>query len=442
MHLQIPEKANEIIHILQDAGYEAYVVGGCVRDALLGREAADWDITTSALPEQVKGLFRRTLDTGLQHGTVTVMLEREGFEVTTYRIDGEYEDGRHPRQVQFTPSLSEDLRRRDFTINAMAYNDREGLVDLFGGREDLEGGVIRCVGDPTERFSEDALRILRAVRFGAQLGFSIQKETRQAMETLAGNLRKISAERIQAELTKILVSPHPEILGVAYEAGITAVILPEFDRCMETEQNTPYHCYNVGEHTLHALTQIRPDKVLRLTMLLHDMGKPGSRIKDERGVDHFYGHGLAGEKLAERILRRLRFDNETIRQVRRLVLCHDDRQENPTARWVRRAVFRIGEDLFPYYLEVRRADILAQNPAFREKSLKNLEQVEALYRNILEEKNCVSLKGLAVTGHDLIEAGVEPGKPVGETLNRLLELVMDHPEYNKKEYLLEQIKRV
>ncbi|MCI8416780.1 MAG: CCA tRNA nucleotidyltransferase [Lachnospiraceae bacterium] len=442
MHLQIPENAKQIIHTLHTAGYQAYVVGGCVRDALLGREAADWDITTSALPWQVKGLFRRTLDTGLRHGTVTVMLDREGFEVTTYRIDGEYEDGRHPKEVQFTPCLTEDLRRRDFTINAMAYNDKDGLVDVFGGQEDLRNGVIRCVGNARERFSEDALRILRAVRFSAQLNFQIEEETRQAMEELAGNLKKISAERVQTELVKLLISPHPETLRTAYETGITAVVLPEFDSCMEMPQQNPYHCYSVGEHTLVALTKIRADKVLRLAMLLHDIGKPLTHTIDSKGTDHFYGHGPEGEKLASQILHRLKFDNETIRQVRKLVLYHDERQKAPTARWVRRAICRIGSDLFSSYLEVRRADILAQNPIYWEENLKNLECVEKLYQQILEEENCISRKDLAVSGKDLIEAGVEPGKQVGVILAELLELVIDYPEYNEKEYLLKQIKRV
>ena len=442
MQIQIPEKAAHIIHTLQAAGYEAYVVGGCVRDAILGRKAADWDITTSALPQEVKALFPRTLDTGLRHGTVTVMLEREGFEVTTYRVDGEYEDGRHPKEVIFTPSLAEDLKRRDFTINAMAYNETEGLKDIFGGLNDLENGVIRCVGEARERFSEDALRILRAVRFSAQLGFSIAENTREAMKELAENLRKISAERIQAELVKLLVSPHPETLRTAYETGITAVLLPEFDRCMETPQENPHHCFHVGEHTLRALTGVRPDKVLRLAMLFHDMGKAKTRQRDETGIDHFYGHGAVSEEIAADILHRLRFDNDTLYKVRRLVRFHDDWEKNPTPRQVRRLVSRIGDELFPLYLEMRKGDILAQNPIYWEEKLENLAEVERLYGRILEEKNCLSLKDLAVTGHDLIQAGVTPGKQVGEGLRELLELVIDHPEYNQKEYLLKQIKGV
>ena len=232
MILEIPKNAEIVLHTLENAGYEAYVVGGCVRDSILGRKPDDWDITTSAKPEQVKALFHRTVDTGLQHGTVTVLMEKEGYEVTTYRVDGEYEDGRHPKEVTFTASLEEDLKRRDFTINAMAYNPSRGLVDLFGGLEDIQGKIIRCVGDPLERFTEDALRIMRAVRFSAQLGFTIEDETRKALGVLAPNLKHVSAERIQVELVKLLVSPHPDYLRVAYETGITAEFLPEFDACI------------------------------------------------------------------------------------------------------------------------------------------------------------------------------------------------------------------
>ena len=251
MVINLPEKVKYIIDRITQAGYEAYAVGGCIRDSVLGREPDDWDITTSARPQQVKELFRRTVDTGIAHGTVTVMLDKEGFEVTTYRIDGEYEDHRHPREVQFTSRLVEDLQRRDFTINAMAYNDISGLVDAFDGLGDIRRGVIRCVGCAEERFEEDALRILRALRFSAQLGYSIEEETEQAIRGLAPSLRAISAERIQTELVKLLTSPHPDYLRQAYDMGVTAVILPELDRCMETPQNHPHHCYTVGEHILH-----------------------------------------------------------------------------------------------------------------------------------------------------------------------------------------------
>lgn len=439
MQIQIPEKVNQVINVLTEAGFEAYVVGGCVRDAILGREANDWDITTNAKPEQVKALFPRTVDTGIQHGTVTVLLGKEGFEVTTYRIDGEYADSRHPKEVIFTPSLLEDLKRRDFTINAMAYNEKEGLVDAFDGMGDLKRRQIRCVGNPKERFTEDALRILRAVRFSAQLNFSIEPETKAAISRFAPNLSRISAERIQTEMVKLLTSPHPEVWRTVYETGITAVILPEFDACMRTPQNNPHHCWSVGEHTLRALEQVEADKVLRLAVLLHDIGKPQTRTTDEKGLDHFICHGEVGEEMAGKILRRLKFDNDTRKAVKHLVKVHDYFQMEPTQKGVRRAVFKIGEDSFPDYLKVRRADILAQNPAMQQEKLEQLARIEAVYQKILEEKNCLSLKELAVTGKDLIEAGIEPGPQLGERLNQLLELVIENPEYNTREILLKRI---
>jgi len=439
MRIQIPEKVNMVVNRLTEAGFEAYVVGGCVRDAILGRVANDWDITTNAKPEQVKELFVRTVDTGIQHGTVTVMLGKEGFEVTTYRIDGEYTDSRHPKEVIFTPSLLEDLKRRDFTINAMAYNDRDGLVDAFDGLGDLKRKQIRCVGNPEERFTEDALRILRAVRFSAQLDFEIEAQTKAAISKFAPSLSKISAERIQVEVVKLLTSSHPEVWRTVYETGISAVILPEFDACMETPQNNPHHCYTVGEHTLRTLEQVEADKVLRLTMLLHDIGKPARRTTDEAGVDHFIGHGVLGEEMANDILRRLKFDNETRKRVKHLVKVHDYRQITLNQRGVRRAVFKIGEDCFEDYLKVRKADILAQSPDLQQEKLDVLEQTESLYRKILEEKNCLSLKDLAVTGRDLIEAGVQPGPQLGGILNRLLEMVIEEPEKNTKEELLKNI---
>ena len=313
--IQIPEQVNFILNSLNEAGYEAFVVGGCVRDALLGREPHDWDITTSALPSKVKEIFGRTIDTGLKHGTMTVMIDTEGYEVTTYRVDGVYEDGRHPREVTFTPSLREDLQRRDFTINAMAYGVKEGLVDLFGGRQDLASGLIRAVGDPMKRFSEDALRIMRAVRFSAQLGYEIEEKTLKAASALAPNLQKISSERIRDELEKTLLSERPDLLSTAWKAGITKEFLPEFDRCMETPQNNPHHCYTVGEHTLKGVSLIRRDRILRLTMLLHDIGKPAVRTTDEKGIDHFYGHPSVSREMAVQILRRLKYDNDTIRKV-------------------------------------------------------------------------------------------------------------------------------
>ena len=435
LKIRIPEQVNTILDKLHQSGHEAYVVGGCVRDALLGREPNDWDITTSALPSEVKEIFPRTIDTGLKHGTVTVLIGRESFEVTTYRVDGVYEDGRHPKQVTFTPSLSEDLRRRDFTINAMAYDPGSGLVDLFGGQEDLTDGVIRAVGDPVQRFTEDALRILRAFRFAAQLGYSIDPETLRAASSLSRNLEKISSERIREELEKILLSDNPDILMKAYKAGITAVFLPEFDVCMETPQNNPHHCYDVGEHTIWSTALIRKDRIRRLTMLLHDFGKPGTRTTDDRGIDHFRGHPEESYRIAKTILRRLKYDNDTYRKVTTLVRYHDLRMRL-TEPAVRKAIVRVGEDLFPLYLEIQHADTMAQSLFQRDDKLAYTAELRRIYNRIMFRGDCLNLKDLAVNGSDIIAAGVRPGREVGSILAQMLEDVLNVPEHNDKGYLM------
>lgn len=440
MEIQLPEKVNMIIRKLKRHGYDAFAVGGCVRDSILGREPGDWDITTSAKPEQVKALFSHTIDTGIQHGTVTVMMDKEGFEVTTYRIDGEYEDARHPKDVVFTGNLLEDLKRRDFTINAMAYNDEEGLVDVFGGIEDLKRGIIRCVGDGEERFREDALRMMRAVRFAAQLGFQIDDSTRAAILALAPTLKKISAERIQMELVKLVVSPHPELIQILYDTGIADVILPEFSVMMQTTQRNPHHIYTVGEHTIRAMQQIRADKILRLTMLFHDVAKPPCRTEDENGIHHFHGHPEMGAQMTRDILRRLKFDNETIQRVTALVRAHDDRPPLG-GRSIRRAIYRNGEEQYPALFEVKRADILAQSAFLQQEKLLYVDQYERIYRQIRAKGQCLSLKDLAVKGSDLIAAGMKPGKEIGQVLNRMLQEVLENPEKNKKEVLLEMWRR-
>lgn len=439
MKIELPRKVIMIINNLQLHGYEAFAVGGCVRDSILCRKPEDWDITTSARPEEIKRLFRRTVDTGIEHGTVTVMIGREGFEVTTYRVDGLYEDSRHPKDVTFTASLEEDLRRRDFTINAMAYNDEVRLVDVFGGMRDLNHHLIRCVGDPMERFSEDALRILRAVRFSAQLAFPIEKNTAQAVRELAPTLKNISAERIQVELVKLLMSDHPDLIQDAYELGITKVILPEWDAMVGVEQRTRHHKYDVAGHTLHALKNVKKDKILRLTMLFHDMGKPSMKTTDEKGVDHFKGHAIVSEEIARSVLRRLKFDNDTVKKVTRLVCYHDYRIE-ATPPNVRRAMNRIGVELFPYYLAVCMADVKAQSPYKRRAKIENIVAMREIYQETLINDHCVTLRQLAVSGRDLMDLGMQPGKQMGDMLNELLELVLDKPEMNEKEKLCNYVK--
>ena len=439
MKIELPKKVQMIIQNLQLHGYEAYAVGGCVRDSILARRPEDWDITTSAKPEEIKKLFRRTVDTGIEHGTVTVLIGKDSFEVTTYRIDGVYEDSRHPKEVIFTNQLEEDLRRRDFTINAMAYNDEVRLVDAFGGMKDLNHHLIRCVGNAEERFSEDALRILRAVRFSAQLDFPIEEQTAEAVKKLTPSLKNISAERIQVELVKLLTSNHPEKIQDAYNLGITKIILPEWDAMVGVEQKTPHHKYDVAEHTLHALKNVKKDKILRLTMLFHDMGKPSMKTTDEKGVDHFKGHALVSEEIARKILRRLKFDNDTVKKVTRLVCYHDYRIE-ATPKNVRRAMNRIGVELFPYYLAVRMADVKAQSPYRRREKIENIVAIREVYQETLLNGDCVTLRDLAVGGRDLMELGMQPGRELGSMLSELLEWVIDEPECNKKEILCEYVK--
>lgn len=437
IYIEIPEKAERILHILHENGYEAYVVGGCVRDSILGRKPGDWDITTSASPQQVKALFARTIDTGIQHGTVTVMDGRDGFEVTTYRIDGVYEDCRHPKEVVFTSSLTEDLRRRDFTINAMAYSPESGLVDEFGGLDDLKNKRIRCVGDPKERFSEDALRMMRAVRFAAQLGFELTQDVKDAIREMADALDFVSAERIQTELVKLIVSPNPHWIRLAYECGITSVIMPQFDRIMVQRQNNSHHIYTTGVHTLVALHHVPADKILRLTMLFHDMGKPDCVVTDENDKDHFKGHAAYSEKVARKIMKDLKFDNDTLNKVCNLVRNHSW-YPKLTGKDVRFCAYQMGPELFDSFLLVKRADINAHHPDVVEQKLAYLREVEHIWNDVKLHGDCLSLKELELSGRDLIGDGMEPGPKIGELLDRLLEEVLEFPERNKKEYLLER----
>ena len=458
MKINIPAGARYIINALTGHGYEAYIVGGCVRDSLLGKQPNDWDITTSATPWQVKEIFHRTVDTGIQHGTVTVLVDKKyaesseketeqerdirhtdyAYEVTTYRVDGKYENHRRPTEVAFTVSLEEDLKRRDFTINAMAYNDADGIIDIFGGQEDLKCGVIRCVGSPEERFGEDALRILRAVRFAAQLGFEIAGDTQDAMRKQAKYLHDISAERIQVELTKLLLSDHPDMLVCAYEIGLTQVFLPEFDRMMETEQNNPYHLYSVGRHTVKVIEHVPANMILRYAALLHDVGKPETRTTDEDGVDHFYGHQKKSEQMAGDILRRLKLDNHTIDAVRNLVLNHDYgiNGDDIGMKAFRRFLGHLGKDNFEDFITIRKADMAGQSDYNLEARSRSIHEMEHMYRTVVEEQQCIRIADLAIGGRDLIDLGMKPGRDIGDMLHMLLEQVLDDPKKNDREQLL------
>lgn len=441
MRIDLPRDVNYIIETLYSNGYEAYAVGGCVRDTLLGRTPKDWDITTSAKPEEVKALFNHTIDTGILHGTVTVMLNHEGYEVTTYRIDGEYEDARHPKEVTFTANLVEDLKRRDFTINAMAYNHKVGLVDEFDGVKDLENKIIRCVGNPMDRFSEDALRMLRAVRFAAQLGFSIEDKTQEAVKALAPTIRKVSAERIQVELVKLVTSEHPDEMRTVYELGLTKIFMPEFDTMMETKQLNKHHMYTVGEHSIQSMLNIRADKVLRLTMLLHDVGKPKCRSTGEDGQEHYYNHPKVGADISKDILKRLKFDNDTIDRCYKLILYHDDRPAM-TQRSIRKSISKIGLQQYPSLFEVKYADTMAQSMYKRDEKLNYLEEYKAIFKDIIDSGQCVEKKSLAIGGKELMEIGMKPGKEMGLVLEKLYEKVLEEPEMNTEENLIEYAHKI
>lgn len=401
--IQIPENVQLILDTLMEHGYEAYAVGGCVRDAVLGRIPNDWDITTSAKPLEVKGLFRKTIDTGIAHGTVTVMINHIGYEVTTYRIDGEYEDGRHPKNVEFTGNLIEDLKRRDFTINAMAYNHVQGLVDAFDGISDIRCRQIKCVGNPIDRFNEDALRILRAIRFAAGLDFEIEDQTKEAIETLAGNLQKISKERIQAELEKLLMSNHPEKLKIAYETGVSAVILPELNRVMNME---------LGDVVIELLCNIEKNHYLRWAALLC----------------------LTGQKDCVEILKELKFDNKTVDIVSRIT--EAARKKIPSEYSdIRRSIYEIGEDIYECYLAFMKY-FVRYSISGQSVNQTDMEQWENRYYEIMDKKQCISMKMLDLNGRDLIELGVPRGEKVGEELCKLLYLVLEEPELNDRDKLI------
>ena len=442
MKIQIPKDAKFILDKLHQAGFEAYVVGGCVRDSLLGDVPHDWDITTNALPLQVKELFGRTVDTGLKHGTVTVMRGNTGYEVTTYRMDGDYSDGRHPDNVTFVLNLEEDLKRRDFTINAMAYNDKDGLVDMFGGCDDLKNGIIRCVGSAGDRFSEDALRMLRAVRLAARFGYSLDPEVTDAIKKLAPTLSKVSAERITSEFVKLITSDHPEMILTLYETGLTKVFFPEFDEAMNTPQNHPHHCYNVGVHMVEAMKNSGNDPIVRLAMILHDIGKPRTLSVDKNGITHFYNHPQVSSDMAKEILQRWKLDNDTIRRVCRLVRYHDYGIGRTVTESLIRKAMSIFEDDFELLLEVNRADILAQSDFKKQEKLDANKKYGEISRKILEENQCFRLKDLAINGKDLMEAGAKPGPGMGEILKKLFDAVLEDPSLNDREVLLKMAKEM
>lgn len=438
--MNIPSGALTILKTFRQAGFKAYVVGGCVRDSILGRIPGDWDICTSALPEETKGLFGKTVDTGIKHGTVTVLLEGESYEVTTFRQDGEYLDHRKPKEVTFVRSLTEDLRRRDFTVNAMAMDEFGVISDPFGGQEDLKCGLLRAVGDGNLRFQEDALRILRGLRFSAQLGFSLEENTVLAMKNSRHLLKSISGERTYQELCKLITAPHAVSVLRAYP-DIIGEVLPEILPTLGFCQHTPYHHLDVWEHTLAALEAAPEDLYIRWTMLLHDLGKPETFSVDENGQGHFYGHAEKSEEMARRIFGRLHTDNLTRDTVSLLVASHGDMLPE-SRKSARKWVGKFGEENLRRLLTVKRCDILGLHPDKREAALSSLEASAALFENILQEESCFTLKDLEISGGDLMHLGFKPGPEMGKLLNLLLEEVLEERLENCRDSLLLRAKEL
>ena len=433
--IRILEEVSHVLDILNKAGFSAYIVGGCVRDSLLKNEPKDWDVASNAKPEEVRKIFEVTKDTGLKYGTITVIIEKTHIEVTTYRIEERYTDRRRPDSVTFTDDLKQDLSRRDFTMNAMAYHPKSGLFDPFKGTGDIKDRIIRAVGDPCERFEEDALRMLRCIRFAVQLRFDIDEGTFDAAKTLCAHASILSAERVSIELTKILMSDNPtKGFVLLEESGLLKYILPEFHECFNTPQNNPYHEFNVAMHCLVSVSNIEKNKILRWTMLLHDIGKAVTRTTDSKDIDHFHGHAEKSVVIAKKVLTSLKFDKKSIEKILKLIKHHDLRGE-PSEKLVRRFMNRLGDD-FCRFLKVQRADLVAHNPQYLARGLERLAALEEIYTDIKKRGDCIHLNGLAVNGDDLIAVGFEEGEEIRETLEKLLEVVIDRPEMNEKEKLL------
>ena len=429
----LPQEVKTVLCTLEAAGHRAYAVGGCVRDTLRGVTPHDYDITTSARPEAVLALFDGfAIPTGLQHGTVTVRQGGQSFEVTTFRADGTYTDHRRPDSVTFSDSLEEDLARRDFTVNAMAMDLRGRVYDLHGGREDLQRGILRCVGEPERRFEEDALRILRCLRFAAVLGFTIEAETARAMERCGPLLRHIAAERICEEMTKLLCGDHVLPVLLAYPQ-ILGVFLPEILPCVGFDQQNEHHLYDVWEHTARSVAAVPPQSVLRWTMLLHDLGKPASFFTDAGGVGHFYGHDALGAELAAGIAGRLRMDKKSAQRIALLIERHM-RQIEPTEKAVGRALRQLGEEALRQLLLVKRADASACHPDYAWQT-GALDAVEAVLERLLAEDTCFTLRDLAVDGRDMMALGLR-GREIGEALDELLTQVAEGELPNEKAALL------
>ena len=440
--MDMPKNVDTAINLLQSAGFEAYAVGGCVRDSLLGKTPNDWDITTSAKPEDMKSVFAdfHCIDTGIKHGTVTVVIDGEPLEITTFRLDGEYEDNRHPKSVTFTSNLGADLGRRDFTVNAMAYSKMTGTVDLFGGQNDLKNKIIRCVGDPDRRFNEDALRILRALRFASALDFEIEEKTAQSLLKNRALLGNISEERISKELLKLVCGKGAKRILTDF-APVLFEILPELQPMYKNSHDNPHHCYDIYEHTLIAVESIDPEPTLRFAMLLHDCGKPAVKKFDENGVAHFYGHQRISAEISAQILARLKVSNKFRDEILFLVSNHDRWELYENTEKMPRYLSKFGLDGVLNLLKVMRADVLAQSPEYRYR-LDQIADAEETAKNLAAQKPCLSLSELQINGRTLMDIGIPQGRQLGAVLAQLLDEVIDGVTKNTQEALTTRAREI
>lgn len=440
--MDMPKNVDTAINLLQSAGFEAYAVGGCVRDSLLGKTPNDWDITTSAKPEDMKSVFAdfHCIDTGIKHGTVTVVIDGEPLEITTFRLDGEYEDNRHPKSVTFTSDLGADLGRRDFTVNAMAYSKKTGTVDLFGGQNDLKNKIIRCVGDPDRRFNEDALRILRALRFASALDFEIEEKTAQSLLKNRALLGNISEERIAKELLKLVCGKGAKRILTDF-APVLFEILPELQPMYKNSHDNPHHCYDIYEHTLIAVESIDPEPTLRFAMLLHDCGKPAVKKFDENGVAHFYGHQRISAEISAQILARLKVSNKFRDEILFLVSNHDRWELYENTEKMPRYLSKFGLDGVLNLLKVMRADVLAQSPEYRYR-LDQIADAEETAKNLAAQKPCLSLSELQINGRTLMDIGIPQGRKLGAVLAQLLDEVIDGVTKNTQEALTTRAREI
>ena len=434
----MPDYCKTIIKSLEDKGFEAYLVGGCVRDSVMGITPHDYDITTSATPDEMLECFSdfKVIETGVKHGTLTVVIDENQIEVTTFRIDGEYTDFRRPNSVSFSRDLEEDLSRRDFTINALAYNEKTGIVDMFGGLEDIKNEKIRCVGEPDKRFFEDALRILRALRFSSTLDFEIEKDTAKSILKNQELIKNIAVERVFVEFKKLLCGKRVEQVLLEFR-DVFAQFIPEIKPCFDFEQKTKYHCYDVYTHIVKTVANIKADEKLRLTAFFHDIGKPQTFFSDENGVGHFYGHNKNSSRIAKQVLKRLKADNKTVEDVATNVYIHD-REVSLTEKSVKRFLSKYSLQSFYDLLEIKKADALAHAKEYRDRT-DYLQTLYDLSSKIINEKQCFNLKDLALNGYDLINLGYS-GKCVGEALEFLLGEVIDGKVQNEKESLIKHLK--